>query len=68
MPRSRDTTADAVQLQLCWRMTSAQRTSIGNQMSIDARAIALAAIRARHPDYDCGELPNKLDPQPEEDE
>lgn len=33
-------------------MTSAQRTSIGNQMSIEARVTALAAIRSRHPDYD----------------
>lgn len=54
MPRSRDTTAeaDAVQLRLYRSMTSDQRTSIGNQMSIDARTTALAAIRSRHPDYD----------------
>jgi len=54
MPRSRDTTADAdaVQLRLYRAMSSGQRTSIGNQMSIDARLTALAAIRARHPAYD----------------
>jgi len=54
MPRSRDTTpdADAVQLRLYRAMTSAQRTAIGDQMSEDARATALAAIRARHPGYD----------------
>jgi len=54
MPRSRDTSAaaDAVQLQLYRSMTSGQRTSIGNQMSIDARTTALAAIRTRHPGYD----------------
>jgi hypothetical protein len=51
---SRDTTADAaaVQLRLYRSMTSGQRTSIGNQMSIDARLTALAAIRKRHPEYD----------------
>jgi hypothetical protein len=54
MPRSRDTTpdADAVQLRLYRAMTSAQRTTIGDQMSVDARVTALAAIRARHPNYD----------------
>lgn len=54
MSRSRDTTADAdaVQLRLYRSMTSAQRTAIGDQMSIDARITTLAAIRARHPAYD----------------
>jgi hypothetical protein len=54
MPRSRDTSADAdaVQLRLYRSMSSAQRTAIGNQMSIDARLTALAAIRQRHPEYD----------------
>lgn len=54
MPKSRDTTpdADAMQLRLYRSMTGAQRTAIGNQMSIDARATALGAIRARHPEYD----------------
>ena len=53
MPRS-DTTPDAaaVQLALYRKMSSAERTAIGNQMSIDAREIALAAICARHADYD----------------
>lgn len=34
------------------KMTCAERTTIGHQMSIDAREIALAGIRSRHPDYD----------------
>jgi hypothetical protein len=54
MPKSRDTTpdADAMQVRLYRSMTGAQRTAIGNQMSIDARTTALGAIRSRHPDYD----------------
>ncbi len=54
MPRSRDTTteADAVQLAVLRRMTAAERTSLANQMSAAARETTLAAIKARHPDYD----------------
>jgi hypothetical protein len=54
VPRSRDTTpeAEAVQFEIYRRMTSAQRTRIGLQMSLDARATTLANIRSRHPDYD----------------
>lgn len=54
MPRSRDTSteADAIQLRILRSMTAKQRTSIGDQMSIDARLTAMAAIRKRHPDYD----------------
>jgi hypothetical protein len=33
-------------------MSSADRVRIGHQMSLDARAITLAAIRQRHPEYD----------------
>ena len=53
MPRSRDTTAeaDAVQLAVLRRMTAAQRTSLANQMSTDARETTLAAIKARNPNY-----------------
>ncbi len=53
MPRSRDTTdeADEVQLAVLRRMTVAQRTSLANQMSTAARETTLAAIKARHPDY-----------------
>ena len=53
MPRS-DTTPDAaaVQLALYRKMSSEERTTIGYQMSLDARATTLAAIHARHPDYD----------------
>jgi hypothetical protein len=54
VPYSRDTTpdADAVQLALYRRMSAADRVRIGHQMSMDARAISLAAIRQRHPEYD----------------
>ena len=54
MPRSFDTTpsADAVQLALYRKMSASDRSRIGHQMSLDARAIALAAIRRRHPEYD----------------
>ena len=54
MPRSRDTTTDAdnVQLALYRKMTSEQRARLGHQMSIDARTITSDGIRQRHPDYD----------------
>lgn len=54
MPYSRDTTpdADAVQLALFRKMSASDRVRLGYQMSMDARAITLAAIRKRHPDYD----------------
>jgi hypothetical protein len=54
MPRSLDTapSADAVQLALYRKMSASDRCRIGHQMSLDARAIALAAIRRRHPEYD----------------
>jgi len=54
MPRSFDTTpsADAVQLALYRKMSASDRSRIGHQMSLDARAITLAAIRRRHPEYD----------------
>ena len=53
MPRSRDTTdeADEVQLTVLRRMTAAQRFSLANEMSAAARDTALAAIKTRHPDY-----------------
>jgi len=51
---SRDTTPDAaaVRTAVYRSMSDEQRVSIGAQMSEDARAIALDAIRQRHPDYD----------------
>ena len=51
---ARDTTPDAAAVRtLVYRgMSSEQRANIGVQMSEDARAIALDAIRHRHPDYD----------------
>jgi hypothetical protein len=50
----RDTSpeAAAVQLAVLRRLTDAQRGELGVQMSEDARAIALEAIRSRHPEYD----------------
>jgi hypothetical protein len=49
-----DTTpeAAAVQLALYRKMSASDRARIAHQMSLDARAIALAAIRRRHPEYD----------------
>jgi hypothetical protein len=44
--------ADAVQLALLRKMSPSDRVRIAHQMSLDARAIALAAIRKRHPEYD----------------
>jgi len=54
VPYSRDTTpdADAVQLALYRKMSASDRVRIGHQMSLDARAITLAGIRRRHPEYD----------------
>lgn len=54
MPLTFDTNADAdaVQLAIYRRMSGSDRVRIGHQMSLDARAIALAAIRRRHPEYD----------------
>jgi hypothetical protein len=49
----RDTTLDAaaVQAAVYRRMSAEQRLEQGIRMSEDARAIALDAIRRRHPDY-----------------
>lgn len=44
--------AAAVQLAIYRKMSGSDRVRIGHQMSLDARAIALAAIRRRHPEYD----------------
>lgn len=54
MPRSFDTTpaADAVQLALFRKMSPSDRVRIAHQMSLDARAITLASIQRRHPEYD----------------
>lgn len=54
MPRSPDTSAaaEAAQFEAYRRMTPAQRVAIAIEMSEAARATTLAAIRARHPDYD----------------
>ncbi|MFT3698769.1 MAG: hypothetical protein QM831_36820 [Kofleriaceae bacterium] len=54
MPRSRDTTpeADAVQLAIYRRLSVAERTAIGDQLSIAARRTSLNGIKHRHPEYD----------------
>jgi hypothetical protein len=44
--------ADAVQLALYRKMSASDRARVAHQMSLDARAIAQAAIRRRHQDYD----------------
>lgn len=54
MARSPDTHPDAhaVQLRLYRSMTPAARARIAHEMSLEARATTLAAIRRRHPEYD----------------
>ena len=54
LPPPLDTTADAaaIQLEIYRKLSGQDRVRIGHQMSLDARAITLAAIRRRHPDYD----------------
>ncbi|MBA3395240.1 MAG: hypothetical protein H0T89_21510 [Deltaproteobacteria bacterium] len=49
-----DTTPDAAEQQLAIyrRMSPAQRCAIAAQMSAEARAITMAGIRRRHPEYD----------------
>jgi len=49
-----DTTPDAARVRLAiYRgMAPARRCGIAARMSVDARAIALAGIRQRHPEYD----------------
>ena len=49
-----DTTQDAarVRLAIYRSMLPAQRCALAAQMSVDARSIALAGIRHRHPEYD----------------
>jgi hypothetical protein len=51
--RSRDTTpaAHEAQLRAYRRMSGAQRVALAAQLSEDVRAVALAGIRARHPEY-----------------
>ena len=51
---SADTSPDAARVQaaIYRRMTPAQRCELAARMSAEVRAIALAGIRRRHPDYD----------------
>ncbi len=44
--------ADVVQLQLYRGMRGSERARLAHEMSLDARATSVAAIRSRHPDYD----------------
>ena len=41
-----------MRLAIYQRMLPAQRCAMAARMSVDARAIALAGIRHRHPEYD----------------
>jgi hypothetical protein len=43
------------QLAIYRRMAPAQRCAIAARMSTDARAITMAGIRRRHPDYDANQ-------------
>jgi hypothetical protein len=51
--RPRDTTAAAHEAQLrCYRrMSGAEKVALAAQLSEDVRAVAMAGIRARHPEY-----------------
>jgi hypothetical protein len=51
--RAGDTTPEAneVQLGVFRRLGPADRLALASRMSEDARLLALAGIRARHPDY-----------------
>jgi len=54
VPRSPDTTpqAEEIQFEIYRKMGPARRTVVAAQMSEQARAITLAGIRYRHPEYD----------------
>lgn len=54
MSAASDTTpeADAIRLAIYRKMSPSDRVRIAHQMSLDARAIAYASIKRRHPDYD----------------
>ena len=51
--RPRDTSPDAHEAQLrCYRrMSGAEKVALAVQLSEDIRAVALAGIRTRHPEY-----------------
>jgi len=51
--RPRDTTPAAHEAQLrCYRrMSGAERVAIAAQLSEDVRAVSMAGIRSRHPEY-----------------
>ena len=60
--RSRDTSLEAHrrQLDICRRMDPARRVELAWRMSEEARAVAAAGIRARHPDYSEAEVRRAL--------
>jgi hypothetical protein len=60
--RPLDTTAEAeaLQLEILRRMDGASRLRLAMEMSLTARALALAGIRQRHPDYSERELTKAL--------
>lgn len=53
MTRARDTSADAhrVQLSAIRRLPPARRVEMALRMSEEARAVTMAGIRDRHPEY-----------------
>ena len=62
MPRALDTSveADALQLEILRRMDGASRLRLALDMSLAARALALAGLRQRHPDYSERDLTRAL--------
>ena len=53
--RDTDPAAHAAQIAVWRRMSGDQRVRVALSMSDDARAISLAGIRGRHPEYDASE-------------
>lgn len=56
--RPRDTTPAAyeAQLRVYRRMSGAEKVALAAQLSEDVRAVAMAGIRARHPEYSDREI------------
>jgi hypothetical protein len=62
MPRALDTSAEAeaLQLEILRRMDGASRLRLAMDMSLAARALALAGLRDRHPEYSESDLTKAL--------
>jgi hypothetical protein len=59
-PADTSTTAYAVQLARYRQMSGSERVELAVQMSEDAREIARAGIRARHPTYSASDVEHAL--------